>query len=125
MTSENLTKQQLAFLEECNLEFSERYTDSDLEYKKLYDLGIPPPPIMCPWYGKARFNNRDRGGGGRYNDHRNRNQYHRNDDNNRNRDYGYREGYREQAGSSYNNHQHRERHNHNFDDSRRERYKPY
>lgn len=119
MVSENLTKEQLAFLEECNLEFSERYTDSDLEYKKIYDLGIPPPPIMCPWYGKGRFNNRDRGGD-RYNDHRNRNQYYRNEDNNRNRDYGYREGYREQAGSSYH-----ERYNHNFENNRRERYRPY
>ncbi|XP_018561318.1 uncharacterized protein LOC108903576 [Anoplophora glabripennis] len=121
MASENLTKEQLTFLEECNLEFSERYTDSDLEYKKIFDLGIPPPPIMYPWYGKGRFN-RDRGRGGRYNDYRSRNQFHHNEDT-RNRDYGDRQGYREQAGSSYNNHQYEERHN--YEDNRRKRYRPY
>ncbi|CAH1111044.1 unnamed protein product [Psylliodes chrysocephalus] len=67
-----LTKDQEAFLEECNLEFFERFTDSDLEFKRVFDSEIPPPPIVTPWYGKQRFNNRDRDRpGGSYNNFRN------------------------------------------------------
>ncbi|KAJ8951860.1 hypothetical protein NQ318_019836 [Aromia moschata] len=77
-----LTENQLAFLEECNLEFSERYTDSDLEYKKVYDTGIPPPPIICPWWThlRGRRFNGERSGGGRYSDsYRDRNNDYRQD----------------------------------------------
>ena len=35
MSQQALTKEQEAFLEECMLEFSDRYTDADLEYKKI------------------------------------------------------------------------------------------
>lgn len=79
MSDENqeagLTSEQERFLEECYLEFSERFTDSDLEYKKVYDSGVPPPPIMCPWYGRSRFNNRDRAGGSRNDYYRPRHQH--------------------------------------------------
>ncbi|KAJ8982523.1 hypothetical protein NQ317_018564 [Molorchus minor] len=66
-----LSKEQLTFLEECNLEFSERFTDADLEYKKVYDLGIPPPPIVYPWWtpGRGRNFNRNRAGSSRYNNY--------------------------------------------------------
>ncbi|EFA03032.1 hypothetical protein TcasGA2_TC010457 [Tribolium castaneum] len=66
--SASLSREQEAFLEECALEFSDRFTDADFEYKKIFDLGIPKPPIMSPWYSKARFN-RDRGEN-RYNERR-------------------------------------------------------
>jgi hypothetical protein len=85
MAANCLTREQEAFLEECALEFSDRFTDADLEYKKIFDLGIPNPPIMCPWYGRARFN-RERGEG-RYNDRRD---YHRSD-NSRDRHSYYKE----------------------------------
>lgn len=65
-----LSPAQEAFLEECALEFSDRFTDADLEYKKIFDLKIPLPPIMCPWYRKFRFK-RDRFNDKR--DHRDRN----------------------------------------------------
>ncbi|KAJ8940036.1 hypothetical protein NQ314_010867 [Rhamnusium bicolor] len=106
MSLEELTKEQKEFLEECNLEFSERFTDSDLEYKKIYESGIPPPPIMCPWYLRNRYN-RDRAGSSQYNDH------HRNNDRLRNRDYRE-ENYRTPASSSG---------NYNQDGNRR--YRPY
>ncbi|KAF2894436.1 hypothetical protein ILUMI_11743 [Ignelater luminosus] len=81
--SAQLTKEQEAFLDECLLEFSDRYTDADIEYKKVYDTGIPPPPIMYPWYGRPRLGgNRDRdrdrtGGSYRsgYREHRYENNY--------------------------------------------------
>lgn len=86
MSTDNLTSEQKAFLEECALEFSDRFTDSDLEYKKMYDAEIPPPPIMCPWYGKSRVpGNRYRGGGSYHNDSRD-NRY-----DNRDRDWGRRD----------------------------------
>lgn len=53
--TDTLTPQQKAFLEECNLEFSERFTDADPEYKEVYEKGIPPPPIMCPWYSRHKL----------------------------------------------------------------------
>lgn len=90
MSTEVLTKEQRKFLEECALEFSDRFTDSDLEYKKIYDTGIPPPPIMHPWYSRNRMvQNRNRPGGSQYNDNRERyeNNYRHRD----NRDYGRRD----------------------------------
>jgi hypothetical protein len=77
-----LTSDQKAFLEKCALEFSERYTDSDPEYKKVYDSSIPQPPLVSPWQEKNR--------GGRYRDN------HR--DNYRDRD-----NYREYRGDYRNN----------------------
>ncbi|KAF5276955.1 hypothetical protein FQR65_LT16119 [Abscondita terminalis] len=65
MSQETLTREQSAFLEECLLEFSDRYTDADVEYKKVSEEGIPPPPIMHPWHGRPKltpYRNRDRGG---------------------------------------------------------------
>lgn len=73
MNSENLTAEQEQFLEECEDEFIDRYTESDEEYQKIYDLGIPPPPIMFPWYGRARYN--DRPGSSRNESFQSRNRY--------------------------------------------------
>lgn len=64
----SLNEEQLKFLEECKLEFSDRFTDAEPDYKKAYDEGIPLPPIMHPWYTRSRFNNRDRAGGSRHQD---------------------------------------------------------
>lgn len=112
---ETLTKEQKAFLEECNLEFSDRFTDADLDYKKVFDEGIPPPPIMFPWHGrnKPALANRNRAGGSRYNDYRGE----RNND--RNRFFRNRE--------DRDNRAHRDRHGNRYDDrnSRDSRYRPY
>lgn len=62
-----LTPDQEAFIEECSLEFSNRFTDADLEYKAVYSSEIPDPPIMCPWFERNRYNrdsNRERWGEG-------------------------------------------------------------
>lgn len=95
MSTEILTSEQIAFLEECALEFSDRFTDSDLDYKKMYDSEIPPPPIMHPWYGRNRMvPNRYRPGGSQHDNRDNRydNRY-------RDRDYGKRD--RRDNDSSY------------------------
>ncbi|XP_031333891.1 uncharacterized protein LOC116163901 [Photinus pyralis] len=71
MSHPQLTKEQEAFLEECLLEFSDRYTDADFEYKKTYDRGVPPPPIMFPWYGRPKltgYRRRNQGDHGGYRD---------------------------------------------------------
>lgn len=77
MNPENLTVDQEEFLAECENEFNDRYTDSDKEYKKIYDLGIPPPPIMFPWYGRPRYN--DRPGSSRNDGFQSRNRFQNND----------------------------------------------
>ncbi|KAF5287551.1 hypothetical protein FQA39_LY15880 [Lamprigera yunnana] len=65
MSQQVLTREQQVFLDECQLEFSDRYTDADIEYKKVCEEGIPPPPIMYPWYERRKmipYKNRERGG---------------------------------------------------------------
>lgn len=59
---ENLNTEQQQFIEECKLEFVDRFTEVDKDYKKIQDSGIPSPPIMFPWYGKYRFSNERQGG---------------------------------------------------------------
>ncbi|XP_044731057.1 RNA guanine-N7 methyltransferase activating subunit [Chrysoperla carnea] len=61
-----LTKEQEAFLQECDLEFSNRYTSSDPEYQSIFERNLPPPPIIENWTSRrGNFNN--------YNHNRNRN----------------------------------------------------
>lgn len=90
MSVGTLTAEQKAFLEECALEFSERFSDADVEYKKTYDSGIPVPPIMDSWYGRNRsIPNRSRAGGSHYTD---RDRYENNSSRNydgRSRDQSY------------------------------------
>lgn len=99
MSTESLTREQQSFLEECNLEFSDRFTDADLDYKKVFEEGVPSPPIMYPWYGRIRLiANRNRAGGSRYNanrgDHSERNDKDRDRRNDRNyENRGYRDRY--------------------------------
>lgn len=89
MTDQQLTPEQERFLKECSLEFSERFTNLDLEFKAIYDAEIPPPPIMFPWYGRPRYNNRDYQGGSRNDHYRNRNSYQHNPYGNREQRYNY------------------------------------
>ncbi|KAK4880740.1 hypothetical protein RN001_008886 [Aquatica leii] len=95
MTKETLTREQEAFFGECLLEFSDRYTNADIEYKKVYDEGIPPPPIMYPWHGRQKltaYRNRDRGGyrDRRYDNNSRDNKYRDYDQQNEKRTYGSR-----------------------------------
>lgn len=92
MNSENLSAEQKRFLEECEIEFVDRFTDSDTEYKRIYDLGIPSPPIMFPWYTRGRYNN-DRPGGSRNEHFQFRNRYS-DSGHNEIHNYGYGKRYR-------------------------------
>lgn len=83
MSSEKLTAEQKQFQEECELEFVDRYTDADEDYKKIRDSGIPSPPIMFPW-GISRFNEGPSSSRGEHFRHRNRFQ-HNSDFSNRNK----------------------------------------
>lgn len=96
--SENLTSDQKKFLEECEIEFSTRYTTDDEDYKVIYENDIPTPPIMTPWYGRPKLTARRRFGN-RYNhfgynndysDHRESREKNRDRDNSHSR-YQYNE----------------------------------
>lgn len=76
------------FLNECEEEFKDRFTEDDPEFTTYCAQPSRPPPVLEPWQnrpfhggyggggGRGRFN--DRGGGGRYNhNHHNRNRDYR------------------------------------------------
>lgn len=70
----NLSKEQLAFLRECEVEFKDRYTEADPEYRAVVTQA-EDPPIIHPWKQNKRqrpFQHFNRGGGG-YNNYNNRN----------------------------------------------------
>lgn len=79
MASE-LTPEQEKFLQECDREFKDRFTDKDEEFKRHCDRAVNPPPILDDWTNRqsnrgynnrGRYNNyNNRGGGDRYNDQR-------------------------------------------------------
>lgn len=52
MCEEVLTEEQKSFLEECDMELINRFTEQDAEFMKMLDKGIPPVPVICPWYGE-------------------------------------------------------------------------
>ena len=77
-----LTDDQIAFLDECEQEFSDRYTDKDVEYMELKSKPLSDPPIINPWsggqdqsYGNHR-GGRGRGGRNHYQQARHHQQYH-------------------------------------------------
>lgn len=45
----NLSKEQQAFLRECEEEFKHRYTEADPEYRALLTRETDDPPIITPW----------------------------------------------------------------------------
>lgn len=97
MSNQSLTKEQEDFLEECLLEFSDRYTDSDVEYKTAYETEIPPPPVMYPWFGRPKLQARRNRYGDNYGGYRNHHQHHNNHENWNKRRYDDRD-------SGYGNH---------------------
>lgn len=63
-----LTEEQIKFLEDCEEEFKDRYSDEDEEYVKYKDFERVKPPIVDPWFSKPPFNsNRRNYGQGRRN----------------------------------------------------------
>uniref|UniRef100_A0A6M2DGK6 Uncharacterized protein n=1 Tax=Xenopsylla cheopis TaxID=163159 RepID=A0A6M2DGK6_XENCH len=72
----NLTDEHRAFLAECEVEFADRYTEKDNDYKIRVEAKDNPPPIVDPWEGtrKKNYDNHNRNergrGGGRYNNNR-------------------------------------------------------
>uniref|UniRef100_A0A336K6C0 CSON015424 protein n=1 Tax=Culicoides sonorensis TaxID=179676 RepID=A0A336K6C0_CULSO len=70
-----LTVEQKQFLESCENNFKDRFTDKDQEFKKHSDRSVNPPPIVDDWmnrqsnnYNNSRrynnFNNRERNSNG-------------------------------------------------------------
>lgn len=62
MGEPSLNDEQKEFLEECENEFKDRYTESDAKFMKIKNMKRKDPPIVDPWYGRNRRFNNDRGG---------------------------------------------------------------
>ena len=74
MGEKNLTDEQKKFLEDCENEFTDRYTEKEAEFMKIKNMELKKPPIIEPWYPmNGRYNN-DRNDRrrhfGRYSHHR-------------------------------------------------------
>jgi hypothetical protein len=54
MTDTILTKEQKRFLEECEEEFKDRYTEKDSSFMNIKMQESKKLPIMDPWYNKSR-----------------------------------------------------------------------
>lgn len=52
--TDTLTSEQKKFVEECEEEFKDRYTEKDDNFMKLKKQGPKGPPIVDPWYNKPR-----------------------------------------------------------------------
>ncbi|XP_020282834.1 uncharacterized protein LOC109854308 [Pseudomyrmex gracilis] len=52
MTDVALTSEQKKFLEECEEEFKDRYTEKDDAFMKIKLQESTKPPIVNPWYTK-------------------------------------------------------------------------
>lgn len=122
-----LTDDQIAFLEECEQDFEDRYTDKDTEYIEIKNKPLSDPPIIDPWTGgqeQSYGNHRGgRGGRGGRNYHHQQQRHRSSYDNRDRRSY---DNHRSSYDTSYdnrNNHQQRR-----YDDdrnSRGTRYQPY
>lgn len=72
-----LVERDLNFLESCELEFADRFTDDDPEFMAHCSKPVPEPPIVENWMGGGGGGGGFQGGGGgghpyhnRYNGHR-------------------------------------------------------
>ncbi|XP_059621781.1 RNA guanine-N7 methyltransferase activating subunit [Phlebotomus argentipes] len=73
----NLTEDQKRFLDECEKEFAQRFTEKEREFSEFYRKEPQEPPIVENWmqgqfgrhHGRSDHYQRDRFGGGR-NDYR-------------------------------------------------------
>lgn len=78
MTSLSLNEEQKKFLDECEEEFKNRYTDDDSEFVKIKNNAKSVPPIIDPWYKKqpGRFDWTKQNRGKRKHDNWNQNYRH-------------------------------------------------
>lgn len=101
------------FLNECEEEFKERWTDDDAEFQAYCAQPSPPPPVLEPWQnrgGGGGDRRHDGGGGGRGRGRFQHNYHH----NNRNRDYRdrpYNRGESGHHGNRYSNSNNRDNNN--------------
>ncbi|CAK9817005.1 hypothetical protein ANTPLA_LOCUS9206 [Anthophora plagiata] len=72
MEETDLTPEQKKFLEECENEFKDRYTEKDTEFVKTKNMEIKDPPIFHPWYSHNSRNGPSRGYTSRRHYNRNR-----------------------------------------------------
>lgn len=108
-----LSEEDQVFLNECDEEFTDRFSEDDSEFTAYCAQQSRPPPVLKPWQGRSfqggyggggggggrgRFNDRGGGGRGRFNDRGGGGGYNHN---NRNRDY--RDQPYQQRGNRYNN----------------------
>lgn len=105
-----LTNEQQEFLQLCEDEFADRFTEHDEEFRKVKALPESMPPIIDPWYSRSPRNfdwSRTNSRGRRYYEDRDRRDRDRDHDRNRGRDWqNHRDG-----GPVYNTHRYRDRRN--------------
>ncbi|XP_011304418.1 RNMT-activating mini protein [Fopius arisanus] len=54
MGKQFLSEEQQNFLESCEEEFKNRFTDDDPDFVKFVETERQKPPIVDPWYNKPR-----------------------------------------------------------------------
>jgi len=75
---EDLTEEQIKFLEECEIEFKDRYTEKDKAFMQVKNAAPINPPAVHPWHQNkdSRGDNRGRSWrGGGSNNYRDRNSW--------------------------------------------------
>ncbi len=117
----HLTEEDVKYLNECENEFKDRFTENDDEFMALFNKPVSDPPIVTPWmihrsgnaggpsnyrghrsggnYNHRPYHQRSNRGGGGNNYNRN---YHNNDNNDRRgtkRPYNYNSGGHDHSGN--------------------------
>ncbi|EDW50182.1 protein FAM98B [Drosophila sechellia] len=107
-----LVERDLNFLESCELEFADRFTDDDPEFMAHCSKPVPEPPIVENWMGGGGGGGGFQGGGGGGHSYHNRYNGHRRGGGDR--------GWQRRGGAGYHNNRDR-----GFRDNRRNnRYDP-
>ncbi|KAG6453330.1 hypothetical protein O3G_MSEX008085 [Manduca sexta] len=82
MASNKLSPEDKEFLEKCEEEFKDRFTENDEEFMKVFNAGVSIPPIVDSWWvpnNSGRRNDRR--------DNRRNHPYERHGNRDRNRDF--------------------------------------
>lgn len=98
-TTDTMSAENKEFLESCEEEFKDRYTENDKEFMKVFKSEPSTPPIMEAWWVSQNT--------GRRNERRHNRRSHPYERNNREYDRGDRRGYNDynqDKGQSYRNH---------------------
>lgn len=106
----HLTEEDVKYLNECENEFKDRFTENDEEFMALYNKPAADPPIVTPWM--ERHGRSGNSGSSNYRGHRSGNY-------NNQRPYHHRSN---RGGSNYHN---RNYHNSDNDSSRRGTKRPH